>query len=59
MEKLFYNKGKKWRETIMWKVKNKEMFHYHKLGIYDEMWQEGQTIQVDETFCSQIGAGLD
>jgi len=33
-------------------VSGKKMYHYHKVGIYDEIWQVGNEIIVDENFIS-------
>lgn len=33
-------------------VKDKIMYHYHKQGIYDEMWQPGNELTVDDNFRS-------
>ena len=31
-------------------VKDKIMYHYHKLGFYDDIWQIGNEIIVDDNF---------
>ena len=36
-------------------VKDKVMYHYHKIGIYDDIWQEGNEIIVDNNFNSYYG----
>ena len=36
-------------------VKDKVMYHYHKLGIYDNIWKEGNELIVDNTFNSYYG----
>ena len=36
-------------------VKDKAMYHYHKLGLYDDIWQEGNEIIVDNNFNSSYG----
>ena len=38
------------------KVKDKVMYHYHKLGIYDDKWQVGNKIMVDDNFNSFCGS---
>ena len=40
-------------------VKNKVMYHYHKLGLYDDIWQEGNEIIVDNNFNSYYGSIID
>ena len=32
------------------KVKDKIMYHYHKLGLYDDIWQVGNELVVDDNF---------
>ena len=29
-------------------VKDKIMYHYHKLGLYDDIWQVGNEIIIDD-----------
>ena len=41
------------------KVKDKVMYHYHKLGIYDDIWQVGNEIIVDNNFNSFCGSIVD
>ena len=41
------------------KVKDKVMYHYHKLGLYDDIWQEGNEIVVDNNFNSYYGKIID
>lgn len=36
-------------------VLNKEMYHYHKEGKYDNVWIEGNTFTVDNSFHSFLG----
>ena len=40
-------------------VKDKIMYHYHKLGLYDDIWQEGNEIVVDNNFNSYYGKIID
>lgn len=40
-------------------VNKQIMFHYHKLGIYDELWNEGKEITVDSNFKSFYGRVLN
>ena len=40
-------------------VNNKIMYHYHKKGIYDELWDTGKEIIVDENFRSYFSRILD
>ena len=40
-------------------VKNKIMYHYHKKGIYDELWDTCKEIIVDENFRSYYSTILD
>lgn len=40
-------------------VKEKTMYHYHKLEIYDDIWQEGNEIIVDNNFNSYYGSIID
>ena len=40
-------------------VKDKVMYHYHKLGLYDDIWQEGNEIVVDNNFNSYYGKIID
>ena len=40
-------------------VKNKVMYHYHKLGLYDDIWQVGNKIMVDSNFNSFCGSIVD
>lgn len=40
-------------------VKEKTMYHYHKLGLYDDIWQEGNEIIVDNNFNSYYGSIID
>ena len=30
------------------KVKNKEMLHIHRNGVYDDIWQQGNEFIIDE-----------
>ncbi len=41
------------------KVKDKVMYHYHKLGIYDDIWQVGNELLVDNNFNSFCGSIVD
>ena len=41
------------------KVKDKVMYHYHKLGIYDDKWQVGNELLVDNNFNSFCGSIVD
>lgn len=41
------------------KVKDKVMYHYHKLGIYDDKWQVGNELLVDDNFNSFSGSIVD
>ena len=41
------------------KVKDKVMYHYHKLGIYDDKWQVGNELVVDNNFNSFCGSIVD
>ena len=40
-------------------VKDKIMYHYHKLGLYDDIWQEGNEIVVDNNFNTYYGKIID
>ena len=40
-------------------VKDKVMYHYHKLGIYDNIWKEGNELIVDNNFNSYYGKIID
>ena len=40
-------------------VKDKIMYHYHRLGIYDDIWQVGNEIIVDDNFNSYCGSIID
>ena len=40
-------------------VKDKIMYHYHRLGIYDDIWQVGNEITVDDNFNSYCGSIVD
>ena len=40
-------------------VKNKVMYHYHKLGLYDDIWQVGNELIVDSNFNSFCGSIVD
>ncbi len=40
-------------------VKDKIMYHYHKLGFYDDIWQIGNEIIVDDNFNSYYGSIID
>lgn len=40
-------------------VKEKSMYHYHRLGLYDDIWQVGNEIIVDENFNSYCGSIVD
>ena len=40
-------------------VKDKIMYHYHKLGLYDDIWQVGNEIVVDNNFNSYYGSIID
>ena len=40
-------------------VKDKVMYHYHKLGIYDDIWQVGNEIIVDDNFDSYYSSIID
>ena len=35
------------------------MYHYHKLGIYDDIWQVGNELLVDNNFNSFCGSIVD
>lgn len=37
-------------------VRDKIMYHYHRLGIYDDIWQVGNKIIVDNNFISYCGS---
>ncbi len=41
------------------KVKDKIMYHYHKLGLYDDIWQVGNELVVDNNFNSFCGSIVD
>ena len=41
------------------KVKDKVMYHYHRLGIYDDIWQVGNELLVDNNFNSFCGSIVD
>ena len=40
-------------------VKDKIMYHYHRLGIYDNIWQVGNEIIVDDNFNSYCSSIID
>ncbi len=40
-------------------VIDKIMYHYHRLGIYDDIWQVGNEIIVDNNFNSYCGSIVD
>ena len=40
-------------------VKEKSMYHYHRLGLYDDIWQIGNEIIVDDNFNSYCGSIVD
>ena len=40
-------------------VKDKIMYHYHKLGIYDDKWQVGNEFVVNDSFNSFCGSIVD
>ena len=40
-------------------VSDKIMYHYHRLGIYDDIWQAGKRITVDDNFNSYCGSIVD
>ena len=40
-------------------VKDKIMYHYHKLGLYDDIWQVGNEIIIDDNFNSYYGTIID
>ena len=40
-------------------VKDKIMYHYHKLGLYDDIWQVGNELVVDDNFNSFCGSIVD
>ena len=40
-------------------VKDKVMYHYHKLGLYDNIWKEGNELIVDNNFNSYYGKIID
>ena len=40
-------------------VKDKIMYHYHRLGIYDDIWQVGNELLVDNNFNSFCGSIVD
>ena len=40
-------------------VRDKIMYHYHRLGIYDDIWQVGNEITVDDNFNSYCGSIVD
>lgn len=40
-------------------VQDYTMFHYHKLGLYDDIWVEGNALKVDEQFRSYYGTILE
>ena len=40
-------------------VKDKIMYHYHKQGLYDEIWQVGNEIIVDDNYNSYCGSIVD
>ena len=40
-------------------VSDKIMYHYHRLGIYDDIWQVGNEITVDDNFNSYCGSIVD
>lgn len=39
-------------------VENKTMFHIHTPNEYDEMWQEGNEIVIDDNFYSECGLAI-
>ncbi len=41
------------------KVKEKSMYHYHRLGLYDDIWQVGNEFVVDNNFNSYCGSIVD
>ena len=38
-------------------VKDKVMYHFHKTGIYDNIWKVGNTITIDDNFNSSLASG--
>lgn len=40
-------------------VRDKIMYHYHRLGIYDDIWQVGNEITIDDNFNSYCGSIID
>lgn len=40
-------------------VKNRIMYHVHKMGGFDELWEVGNEIVVDENFKSRFSSGYD
>ena len=40
-------------------VKNKEMYHIHRNGIYDNIWKVGNEIIIDDNFNSCFCSNLD
>ena len=41
------------------KVKNKEMYHIHKNGVYDDIWQIGNEFIIDDSFISLFNSNRD
>lgn len=41
------------------KVKNKEMYHIHRNGVYDDIWQVGNEVIVDEDFITLFNSDRD
>ena len=40
-------------------VKDLEMYHYHRKGIHDEMWKEGNEFEINDDFRSYFSLILD
>ena len=40
-------------------VKNKEMYHIHRNGVYDDIWQIGNEFTIDDNFISLFNAKRD
>lgn len=41
------------------KVKNKEMYHIHRNGVYDDIWKIGNKLTVDDSFEALFNSNRD
>lgn len=41
------------------KVKNKEMYHIHRNGVYDDIWKIGNKLTVDDSFIALFNSNRD